>query len=179
MPSAPAAGTAALNDRESPLAWLRRRRDKTGAPLISQVQFEAGERLRADLWHARLTPRTTASWSGLPVERRRRRAAPGAGIDMTDAMVAAHQRVHRALCAVGAEFAGILIDVLGHLKGLEEFERSEGLPRRSGKILLGMALHRLACHYGLIKVEQEEDDIGRRLRHWGSSDYRPTLEAWR
>jgi hypothetical protein len=174
-----APNTAAVNNCESPLAWLRRRKDKQGNPLITPAQFDAGERLRADLWFAQMTPRTTSSWSGAPVERRKRRSAPGAGIDLADSIVAAKQRVHLALCSVGADFAGILIDVCGHLKGLEQFERGEGLPQRSGKIFLGMALTRLAQHYGLIRREDEHELIGRRLRHWGSDGYRPTLDQWK
>jgi hypothetical protein len=40
---------------EGSLAWLRRRRDKDGLPLITEPQFSAGERLGADFWHAQLT----------------------------------------------------------------------------------------------------------------------------
>jgi hypothetical protein len=173
------AGAAGVNDSESPLAWLRRRKDKQGNPLITEAQFDAGERLRADLWFAQMTPRTTASWSGAPVERRMRRSAPGTGIDLADSIVAAKQRVHHALCSVGADFAGILIDVCGHLKGLEQLERGKGWPQRSAKIFLGMALTRLAQHYGLIRREDEHEAIGRRLRHWGTDDYRPTLDRWK
>jgi hypothetical protein len=172
------AGVAGVNDSESPLAWLRRRRDKQGNPLITVAQFDAGERLRADFYFAQMTPRTTSSWSGMPVERGMRRSAPGAGIDLADSVVAAKQRVYLALCSVGADLAGILIDVCGHLKGLEQFERGEGYPQRSAKLVLGMALTRLAQHYGLIRREDEHEAIGRRLRHWGSDDYRPSLDRW-
>ncbi len=54
-----------LNPAESPIAWLRRRKDKDGEPMISQPQFDAGERLRADFWFAQMTPRVTANWSGV------------------------------------------------------------------------------------------------------------------
>jgi hypothetical protein len=172
------AGVAGINDSESPLAWLRRRRDKQGNPLITVAQFDAGERLRADFYFAQMTPRTTSSWSGMPVERGMRRSAPGAGIDLADSVVAAKQRVYLALCSVGADLAGILIDVCGHLKGLEQFERGEGYPQRSAKLVLGLALTRLAQHYGLIRREDEHESIGRRLRHWGSDDYRPSLDRW-
>lgn len=172
------AGAAGVNGSESPLAWLRRRKDKEGNPLISAAQYDAGERLRADFYFAQMTPRTTSSWSGMPVDRGVRRSAPGAGIDLADSIVAAKQRVYLALCSVGGDLAGILIDVCGHLKGLEQFERGEGLPQRSGKFLLGMALTRLGQHYGLIRREDDREIIGRRLRHWGSDDYRPTLDHW-
>lgn len=166
-----------INDAESPLAWLRRRKDKDGNALITSAQFDAGDRLRADLWRAQMTPRVTSDWSGNAPTRRQRRAAPGAGIDIADNVVAARQRVHRALRAVGADFAGLLIDVCGHLKGLEQLERVEGWPQRSAKLLLRHALTLLARHYGLIRDEDEDALIGRRLRHWGAQDYRPTLDG--
>jgi hypothetical protein len=37
-----------LNEGESPLGWLKSRKDRNGNPLISEPQYEAGERLRAD-----------------------------------------------------------------------------------------------------------------------------------
>jgi hypothetical protein len=167
------------NDAESPLAWLRRRKDKDGNALITSAQFDAGERLRADLWRAQMMPRVTSDWSGNAPGRRQRRSAPGAGIDMADGVLAARQRVHRALRAAGADFAGLLIDVCGHLKGLEQLERGEGWPQRSAKFFLRYALTRLARHYGLIRDAEEDASIGRRLQHWGADDYRPNLESWR
>ncbi len=71
--------TAALNPDESPLAWLRRRKDKDGTALISAPQFDAGERLRADFWFGQMTPRVTMSWSAVSPGQRRRsgwRSAP-------------------------------------------------------------------------------------------------------
>lgn len=169
----------ATSAAESPLAWLRRRKGKDGNALITAAQFDAGERLRADLWHAQMTPRVTADWSGNAPGRRQPRSAPGAGIDIADNVIAARQRVHAALRAVGADFAGLLIDVCGHLKGLEQLERGEGWPQRSAKFFLRYALTRLARHYGLIRDDEEDASIGRRMRHWGADDYRPTLESWR
>jgi hypothetical protein len=92
------------------------------------------------------------------------------------AVVAARERVNRALHAVGPELAGILVDVCCHEIGLEAAERSAGLPCRSGKVVLDIALTALARHYGLIAPERP---IAVRLRHWGDADYRPTLDAWR
>ena len=37
-----------VNPAESPLAWLSRRKDKGGAAMIGEAEFQAGERLRAD-----------------------------------------------------------------------------------------------------------------------------------
>ena len=95
---------------------------------------------------------------------------------MADSVVAARQRVVMALRYVGGDFAGLLIDVCGHLKGLEQLERGEGWPQRSAKFFLRHALNRLARHYGLISGNDEDEQIGRRLRHWAADDYRPTLD---
>lgn len=162
---------------EGSLGWLRRRRDKDGLPLITEPQFSAGERLGADFWHAQLTPRVTADWSGIATSRRTRRAAPGAGVEMGDHVVAARQRIHRALDAVGPELAGILVDVCCHDVGLEAAGRAQGWPQRAAKVVLQLALTSLARHYGLLAPEFHAGARG--LRHWGSEDYRPDLEAWR
>ena len=165
----------AINDAESPLSWLRARLDKNGQPLITAEQYDAGERLRADLWRARMTPRVTASWSGIAQASNGRSGAPGAGLDMADSIVAAMQRVERAFKAVGTEHIDVLFDTCGHLKGLEQIERDAKLPPRSGKRFLQNALTALARHYGLLPNVDVEAKIRQRLRHWGSPDYRPSI----
>jgi Domain of unknown function (DUF6456) len=162
-----------VNDAESPLAWLARRRDKSGTPLITTHQFVAGERLRADYTYAALGPRVTASYSGAVSTGGRGNSAG----HMSDTVLGARQRVSRALAAVGPELAGVLVDVCCHLKGLEETERGEGWPQRSGKVVLQIALTRLARHYGLISDDQASGGLKRRLLQWGTSDYRPAIDA--
>ena len=176
----PPAGLPCAHPRaapERPLAWLRRRKDKAGKPLVTQPQFEAGERLAADFWHAQLSPRVTADWSAPSARRRAPRATPGVGVEISDHVVAARQRVQRALAAVGPELSGLLVDVCCREVGLEAAERAHGLPQRAGKIILQLALTSLARHYGLIFSEPSA--CARRLRHWGAEDYRPDLKAWR
>ena len=171
------AGRAAAHGvHESPLAWLRRRKDKDGQPLITEAQFTAGERLAADYRRAQISQRVTADWSGVAANKRVRRGAPGAGIDMSDAAAAGRERVNRALAAVGTELGGILIDVCCHETGLEAAERAEGWPQRAAKVVLQLGLTALARHYGLIAPERAPFA---RLRHWGDEDYRPSVDAWR
>jgi hypothetical protein len=94
---------------------------------------------------------------------------------LRDDVIAAKERVARALKAVGPELSGVLIDVCCELKGLEEAERSEGWAQRAGKVVLQIALTRLAKHYGIDAADRSSQ---RRMRHWGSEDYRPSLDAW-
>ncbi len=149
-----------MNEAESPLGWLKSRKDRNGRPLITDHQYQAGERLRADYWFAHLSPRVTSNWSALAPSERSRRAAPSNAAALRDEVIAAKERVMRALMAVGPEVAGVLVDICCELKGLEEAEKENGWPQRAGKVVLQIALTRLARHYGLISRRQAEAGAG-------------------
>ncbi len=119
-----------IDEAESPLFWLARRKGRDGKPLIEAVQLLAGERLRVDFTRASLTPRVTASWDPSLAEGRRGQAGGGT---FTDVVVAARERVRQALDAAGPEFAGLLLDVCCFLKGLEDIEREPAGPRAPRK----------------------------------------------
>lgn len=136
-----------VDEAESPLAWLARRRGRNGRVLIGAHQLQAGERLRADFTRAHLMPRTTSDWTR-PIAGGRRGAVAGRPANFTEAMIAARQRLRQALDTVGPEFAGLLLDICCFLKGLEDVERERAWPARSAKVVLQLALDRLARHYG-------------------------------
>jgi Domain of unknown function (DUF6456) len=154
-----------INDSESPLAWLARRKGRDGRAMISPNQFIAGEKLRADFTRGHLSPRVTSDWSA-PTGRSRN-VGGGAG-EMTDLIVASRQRVRLAMEACGPEFSGLLMDVCCFLRGLEEVERERGWPLRSAKIVLQLGLDRLARHYGL--REEARGDASARVRTWLAAD---------
>ena len=135
-----------VDQNESPLVWLARRRGRDGRAMVEPHQLQAGERLRAEFTRAHLMPRTTSNWSNpVPSDRR----SGGKRTDFqADTVIAARQRVHHALDEVGPEFAGLLVDICCFLKGLEVAEHERGWPARSAKIVLQLALERLARHYG-------------------------------
>lgn len=166
-----------FNPDESSLSKLRHRVDKDGQALITKEQYEAGERLRYDLWRAGISPRVTRNWDALPQSKRSQRSAPGVGIDVPEGTVAARERAIRALAAVGTEYIDLLIDVCGHLKGLEEIERTASLPQRSARRFLQHALTALARHYGLLPAEVAETLARARLLHWGGPRYRLPARA--
>lgn len=170
----PEAPPLVVDEAESPLAWLARRRDKDGRAFLSASRFEAGERLRADFTLARMMPTVTSNWSAGRIGASK--GGPGGIGDLTDRALSARDRVRAALDAVGTDLADLLLDVCCFLKGLETIESDRRWPARSAKVVLDIALGRLAAHYGLAE-EARGLDRARRLRAWGTGDNRPTIGA--
>jgi hypothetical protein len=137
--------TRAANLGESPIAWLARRRGPDGRPWLTPQEAAAGERLRDDFHRAGTVGRLTMDWSGMP------RSGSGGGrpVDPAERARAAKARVAAALSAAGPGLREMLERVCLAGSALEAAERNLGLPRRSGKTVLKLALGRLAAHYGL------------------------------
>jgi hypothetical protein len=165
---------ALIDDAESPLAWLHRRKSAGGVPMVDDAEFSAGERLRLDFTKGGMMPSVTSNW--------REMAGSGGGgrggrADMTDAALAARDRVTAALQALDPELAGVAIDVCCFLKGLEMVESDRQWPQRSAKVVLKMALRALVRHYGI--AVEAVGSTGKGLQHWGSEDYRPKVSDGR
>ncbi len=127
-----------VNAAESPLGWLASR------GLVDARQNEAGERLRADYETASLGPRVTMRWDAAPIG--------GGGserLDPTTAQVAAKRRFHAALDALGGGLKDVAWRVICAGEGLPTAEKGLGWPARSGRLVLTLALDRLADHYRL------------------------------
>jgi hypothetical protein len=126
-----------VNLRESPLDWLRSR------SLVDARQYEAGERLRGDYERAALGPRVTMRWDGAP------RGAKGVPGDPSSGQVAAKARFDAAVAAVGPGLSDILWRTVCANEGLPAAEKALGWPARAGRLVLTLALDRLAAHYRL------------------------------
>jgi hypothetical protein len=144
---APDGRRATLNANlgESPIAWLARRCDGAGRPWLTLPEIAAAEKLREDFVLAGTVGRLTMAWDAGP----RARGGRGAGQEPAERARAAKDRIARALAAVGPGLREILEHVCFAGSALEAAERGLGLPRRSGKTVLKLALQRLAAHYGI------------------------------
>ena len=128
--------TVTVNLAESPLGWLKAR------GLVDDRQFEAGERLRGDWTMAQMAPRVTMRWDvGAPTT--------GDRLDPTLAQIAAKRRMDGALDTVGAGLRDVLWRIICAGEGMESAERALGWPARAGRVVLTLALDRLADGYGL------------------------------
>jgi hypothetical protein len=126
---------------ESPLAWLHAR------GMVSDRQLSAGERLRADFTRAGMQPCVTMRWDAPPPDGTPRSA--GRHDAGTVATIDARRRFHAAMDTVGAGLADICWRVICAGEPMPGAERALGWPTRSGRVVLGLALDRLADHYRL------------------------------
>jgi hypothetical protein len=130
--------TVTVNVRECTLSWLASRR------LISDRQLVAGETLRADWERAGLAPSTTMRWD---VSHGPRGAMRAGRPDPSETQIDAKRRFDAAIAAAGPGLADILWRVVCANEGLVDSERALGWPVRAGKLVLGLALDRLADFY--------------------------------
>ena len=131
-----------VNAAESPLGWLFARN------LVTQRQFDAGERLRADWERAQLAPRVTMAWDAAPVARGRGGSATDC--DITGAQLDAKRRFDAAVATAGPGLADILWRVVCAGEGMREAETALGWPARAGKLVLTLALDRVAQYYRIL-----------------------------
>jgi hypothetical protein len=133
------ARSVTVNRAESPLGWLKAR------GLVSQRQYDAGERLRTDFERAQLSPKVTMTWDAAPVARGRSGSAPP--YDPSGSQIDAHRRFHAAIDAAGPGLSDILWRVVCAGDGMRQAETALGWPARAGKLVLLIALDRVADHY--------------------------------
>lgn len=128
--------TVTINLAESPLAWLHSRGH------LDDRLFDAGERLRADYERAQLSPSVTMRWDPVRVK-----GGPDAGLSPTERQIAAKARFDGALAEAGAGLADVLWRVVCAGESLPNAEKTLEWPARSGKLVLKLALDRVADFY--------------------------------
>ncbi len=140
-------GVIRVNLAESPLGWLATRKGADGAPFLTPEEVEAGERLRTDFETAQMGPRVTQDWRNFLTPR----DSAGVGGGPAEGPTFARERVGKALADLGPGLADVALRACCFLEGLEATERRMGWAARSGKVVLKIALQRLATYYGLVR----------------------------
>ena len=165
-----------VNLRENPLMWLARRKDAQGRPYLEPHHVAAGEKLRQDYETACMQPKITANWNAALVasDRARLKSGPRDPYPFSDVVLMARERVHAALEAIGPELADVVLAVccLGH--GIEAAEKALCWPRRSARLVLRIALERLAMHYGIVPAQASARPRWQRALSWHAPGGKPS-----
>ena len=127
-----------VNLGESPLTWLHSRGH------LSDRQLAAGERLRADWERAQLAPSVTMRWDAVRI-----RGSGDGGLTPSERQVAAKARFDAAVAGAGPGLADVLWRVACAGESLPTAEKALAWPVRSGKLVLRLALDRVAEFYRL------------------------------
>ena len=125
-----------VNLAESPLTWLHARGH------LSDGQLAAGECLRRDWEWAQLAPGVTMRWDEVRVTGGGERA-----LNPTERQISARQRFDGALAAAGPGLSDILWRVACAGESVQAAEKELAWPVRSGKLVLRLALDRVAGFY--------------------------------
>ncbi len=125
-----------VNLGESPLAWLHAHGH------LDDRLFAAGERLRGDYERAQLAPGVTMRWEPVRI-----RAIGAARLAPTERQLAARRRFDGAMAAAGRGLEDVLWRVVCACETLPVAEKALSWPARSGKLVLRIALDRVADFY--------------------------------
>lgn len=129
------ARSVTVNTAESPLSWLHSRGH------LDDRLFAAGERLRADYENAQIAPSITMRWDVVRVRGGEK------GLSPTERQIAAKGRFDGAIAAAGKGLSDILWRTVCAGETLPDAERALQWPVRSGKLVLRLALDRVAEFY--------------------------------
>ncbi|MGB3167240.1 MAG: DUF6456 domain-containing protein [Alteraurantiacibacter sp.] len=125
-----------VNVAESPLGWLHARGH------IDDRLLDAGERLRADYERAQLSPSVTMRWDPVRIK-----GSGGDGLTPGERQMTARERFDGALREAGKGLEDILWRVVCAGETLPVAEKALAWPARSGKLVLKLALERVAEFY--------------------------------
>ena len=125
-----------VNLAESPLTWLHAHGH------LEDRLFDAGERLRADYERSQLAPSVTMRWDPVRIK-----TTGDTGLTPGEKQLAARQRFDGACAAAGKGLQDVLWRVVCAGETLPEAEKALAWPARSGKLVLKLALERVADFY--------------------------------
>jgi hypothetical protein len=127
--------SVSVNIAESPLSWLHAHGH------LDDRLFAAGELLRRDYERAQLGASVTMRWDAVRIR------GGDHGLSPTERCMAARDRFHGALGSAGKGLEDILWRVVCAGESLPLAEKSLQWPARCGKLVLKLALDRVADFY--------------------------------
>ena len=137
----------------APLLKLYNRQRNIAHKYLTEVHLCAGQKLFAQFIKANLRPNVTMNWENLQsVKQSHHMGVKQDGFSETNYV--ARRELYESLAHVGQEFAAILVEVCLFGNGLEATEKAMNWPARSAKLLLTMALDRLAEHYHMTPLDR-------------------------
>ena len=128
-----------VNIAESPLSWLHAHGH------LEERLLDAGERLRADYERSQLGPSITMRWDPVRIK-----TTGDTGLSPSERQIAARARFDGAMVQAGKGLEDILWRVVCAGETLPVAEKALQWPARSGKLVLKLALDRVADFYRIM-----------------------------
>ena len=145
----------------APEAVLRLASQSGGERFLPPHHLEAARRLSRIFERARMLQRVTMSYDQARIGGGRDRPAQA---DLADSAVQARAMLDGLAHRLPRDCWGVLTDICGFDKGLQQIEQERGWPRRSAKLVLRIGLDQLASAMGL--EETAEGRAGGASRNW-------------
>lgn len=159
------ANVAMLEIDISPIVKLYNRQRNIAYKYLKERHLYAGQRLFKNFLNANLQPNITMDWNKLnSVKQNHYMGKKESGFSENNYI--ARTKLYDSLKHVGEEFSAILVEICIFGNGLEATEKTMNWPARSGKLLLTLALDKLADFYGM---DQDEKEVNKYL-YWAKSE---------
>lgn len=140
----------------SPLLKLFNRQKNLAQKYLTPLHLQAGQKIFEHYLAANMQPNITMNWERLSAPPQPHYTGAKETGHSEQAYIA-QRKLYESLKYVGQEFAAILVEICLFGKGLEATEKAMNWPARSGKLLLVMALDRLAIHYQMAPQENNDN----------------------
>ena len=151
-----------VNDLEGVLGRLASPSGKDAQAFLSPHHLAAARHVTDLFQRARMVPRMTMSYDPARIR------APGNGRNLplspAESAGDASRKLQDCLGSLPSECAGVVRDVCGFQKGLQQVEFERQWPRRSAKLILRVGLGLVADHFGLSCGTEQRS--GTRSRNW-------------
>lgn len=144
------------------VARLAAARDPAGTTYLQPHHVAAANRLERLIRRAQVMQRVTMSYN--PASAGGGRAAANHVETASDSAADARRKLNGLASAMPADCWGVVFDICGLGKGLQQIETERGWPRRSAKLVLRIGLDDLAARFGLVPIA--EGNASSRSRHW-------------